>query len=68
MAYYTERPGKPALVETTWQVHVILPREFRRMETGLTHEAAADLMKLCRKLFPKSVIVCSTDRGAHEQS
>lgn len=61
MAYYTERPGKPALVEKTWRVYVILPREFRKMETGLTHSEAADLMKLCRKLFPQSVIICTTD-------
>jgi len=58
-----DRPGKPALVETTWQVHVILPREFRRMDTGLTHGQAADLMKLCRNLFPKSVIICSMDKA-----
>lgn len=46
----------------TWQVHVTLFRELRRMESGLTHAEAAKMMKLCRALFPKSVIICSIDR------
>jgi hypothetical protein len=71
--YYTERPGKPALVETTWRVYVVVStRETRRMETGMTHSEAADMMKQCRSLFPKSVIICTTDKIAeqigHEQS
>lgn len=59
--YYTERPLKAALVEHTWRITVILPREFRRMDTGLSYSAAAKLMKLYRNLFPKSVIICSQD-------